>query len=120
MNTLSICHRCPKVQARCQGACLCTVSGLDIVDHAASGQCPAGYFGHLTASQFAQGVAGIAKALTGTGGASNELVVERTAICRDCPEAELVAGAFHRCRICKCATWAKIRNATEQCPASHW
>jgi hypothetical protein len=67
-------------------------------------------------SKIAHGAVGIAKAVTGTGGASDETIKARTAICNACPKAQLAAGAMQRCTLCGCATWAKVRNAGEQCP----
>lgn len=68
----------------------------------------------------AHGLVGIAKAVTGTGGASDELVKHRTAICSGCEHAELIAGILQNCKICGCSTWAKIRNADEKCPEGKW
>lgn len=62
------------------------------------------------------GITGIAKAITGTGGASEQVVAERQAICESCPKAIIAAGVLRRCSLCGCSTWAKIRNANEQCP----
>ena len=39
---LVTCHRCPLRQRVCRGACPCTVSGRDIIDHATAGDCPNG------------------------------------------------------------------------------
>jgi hypothetical protein len=74
----------------------------------------------LTPAKVAHGVVGIAKALTGTGGTSVDLVAHRTAVCRSCPHAELAAGVLQRCSLCGCSTWAKIRNAREACPIGRW
>lgn len=41
---LRICHKCQFRQRGCQGPCVCTVDGRDIIEHATSGQCPKGYF----------------------------------------------------------------------------
>jgi hypothetical protein len=64
--------------------------------------------------------AGIAKAVAGQGGADDETIANRTAICTACDQAVMVAGTFQQCTICKCATWAKVRNATEKCPLGKW
>jgi hypothetical protein len=74
----------------------------------------------LTPARIAHGAVGIAKAITGTGGASPETVAARLAICAPCEHAELTAGVLRRCRLCGCSTWAKVRNAAEQCPAGKW
>ena len=74
----------------------------------------------LTVGQVIHGAAGIAKALTGTGGASDELVATRLAVCNACPHAEKFLGMLQRCGLCGCSTWAKIRNADERCPAGKW
>jgi hypothetical protein len=68
----------------------------------------------------AHGAAGIARALTGTGGADESLIASRTAICAGCEHAQLVAGRLQRCGLCGCATWAKVRNRTEHCPVGKW
>jgi hypothetical protein len=74
----------------------------------------------LTPARLAHGAVGIARAVTGTGGASAETVTARLAICNPCEHAQLTAGVLRRCRLCGCSTWAKVRNAAEQCPAGKW
>jgi hypothetical protein len=117
---LTICRRCPL--ARCAGQCACT-DGQPIEQHADAGECPAGKFAGRSASpltMIAHGAAGIAKAVTATGGASEEVIRSRTAICGGCPEAVMVAGVFQKCEVCGCGTWAKVRNAAEACPLGKW
>ncbi len=41
-GNLAACHRCPRRQSACAGACLCTVDERDIIDHARVGDCPLG------------------------------------------------------------------------------
>lgn len=41
---IHLCHKCDKRQARCAGECRCAIDGVDIIQHAKSGQCPKGYF----------------------------------------------------------------------------
>ena|SRR6185312_1697901 len=69
----------------------------------------------LTAGHVAHGAAGIARAVTGTGGASDELIASRTEICEACPNWSKPMGVG-RCKLCGCLTWAKVRNAAERCP----
>ena len=38
--TIAICHRCPSRQKKCAGPCVCTISGKDIIEHAAAWECP--------------------------------------------------------------------------------
>jgi hypothetical protein len=42
---IHLCQGCPHRQQRCAGPCPCTIDGRDILDHAAAGDCPKGYFG---------------------------------------------------------------------------
>ena len=50
-----------------------------------------------------------------------EILAEREAICRACPEWDAQAlNATGRCRKCGCSTWAKLRMATECCPLGKW
>ena len=41
---IAICHRCPHRQRPCKGPCACTIDGVDIIEHAKSGECPNGRF----------------------------------------------------------------------------
>jgi len=76
--------------------------------------------GALTAQTILRGAVGITKAITGQDRASQETITRRTQTCRDCPQAQITAGLFWRCRLCGCATWAKVRNAGEKCPVAKW
>jgi hypothetical protein len=50
-----------------------------------------------------------------------EALATREATCRACPEWDAAAlNATGRCRKCGCATWAKLRMATERCPLGKW
>jgi hypothetical protein len=50
-----------------------------------------------------------------------EILAEREAACRACPEWDAAAlNATGRCRKCGCSTWAKLRMATERCPLGKW
>jgi hypothetical protein len=50
-----------------------------------------------------------------------EILAEREATCRACPEWDAKAlNATGRCRKCGCSTWAKLRMATERCPIGKW
>jgi hypothetical protein len=71
-------------------------------------------------AMLASGAAGVVRAVTGAGGASRELIDSRLAVCGTCPHAVVVGGLFRQCSICKCATWAKVRNVNERCPAGKW
>ena len=50
-----------------------------------------------------------------------EILAEREATCRACPEWDAEAlNNTGRCRKCGCSTWAKLRMATERCPVGKW
>lgn len=50
-----------------------------------------------------------------------EILAEREATCRACPEWDAAAlRGTGRCRKCGCSTWAKLRMATESCPLGKW
>jgi hypothetical protein len=50
-----------------------------------------------------------------------DILAEREATCRACPEWDAAAmGGTGRCRKCGCSTWAKLRMATERCPIGKW
>jgi hypothetical protein len=50
-----------------------------------------------------------------------EILAEREATCRACPEWDPSAlNNTGRCRKCGCSTWAKLRMATETCPLGKW
>ncbi|MFZ9964799.1 MAG: hypothetical protein ACO3GO_06280 [Terrimicrobiaceae bacterium] len=50
-----------------------------------------------------------------------DILAEREAICRACPEWDAAAlNSTGRCRKCGCSTWAKLRMATERCPLGKW
>ena len=50
-----------------------------------------------------------------------DILAEREAICRACPEWDAAAlNSTGRCRKCGCSTWAKLRMATERCPIGKW
>jgi hypothetical protein len=50
-----------------------------------------------------------------------EILAQREATCRACPEWDAAAlNKTGRCRKCGCSTWAKLRMATERCPIGKW
>jgi hypothetical protein len=50
-----------------------------------------------------------------------EILAEREATCRTCPEWDAQAlNKTGRCRKCGCSTWVKLRMATERCPIGKW
>jgi hypothetical protein len=125
---LKICQVCPFKQRFCyeNQPCLCTADGADIREHARDGHCPQNMYPIVpqtqrsTVSTIAHGAAGIARAVTGTGGADDELIQKRTSICAGCEQNVLSLGLIHRCQLCGCLTWAKARNLEEKCPANKW
>jgi hypothetical protein len=128
---LKICLCCPFKQRFCTEGqpCLCTADGVDIRDHARDAHCPQNLYPpppqplhphQSTVATIAHGAAGIARAVTGTGGADDALVKKRAAICTDCEHNKLSVGLIHRCELCGCLTWAKTRNLEEKCPANKW
>ena len=135
MLNISICHQCKHRGPVTDGACPCLADPekRDIVEHAEYTGCPEGKFPKSDkprpeprptrmspARTAAHAAAGIVKAVVGTGGASEELVKQRTAICGGCEHAILSLGVLSRCKLCGCATWAKVRNADEKCPVGKW
>jgi len=124
---LAICNRCPFRQRNCVDGqpCLCTADSLDILQHARDGHCPQNLYPpqRTLAGTIAHGVAGIAKAVTGQGGADAELVAKRSQICGEC-EHNVVSmaslGMVYKCDLCDCLTWAKARNLNEKCPIGKW
>ena len=121
---LTICRSCPFKARWCvEGqACLCTADGADILDHAKDGHCPQNMYPTPPAQpmNLVHGVAGIARAVTGTGGADAQTVQKRASICTECEHNVLSLGLIHRCELCGCLTWAKTRNLEEKCPANKW
>lgn len=113
---LAVCHRCEHRQRANPWTVNCGKTGRNIVDHATTGDCPINRFSTAHGHGIITSVIGIARALTGTGGASQEMIDQRTAICMTCDNVEAVAGVMNRCKLCGCSTWAKIRNADEHCP----
>ena len=50
-----------------------------------------------------------------------DILAQREATCRACPEWDAAAlNGTGRCRKCGCSTWAKLRMATEACPLGKW
>ena len=123
-QNLAICNTCPFRQRICadNAPCLCTADGTDVRDHAKEGHCPQGRYPlpKTTAETIANGVAGIARAVTGTGGADDQLIQQRTSICATCEHNVLSLGLIYRCDVCGCLTWAKARNLNEKCPINKW
>jgi hypothetical protein len=66
------------------------------------------------------GAAGVARAVTGTGGADAEMIAARTKVCEGCDQAQVVAGLIRTCKLCGCGVWAKVRNTAEKCPLGKW
>ena len=118
---LATCRRCPFKQKDCDDEiCACTADGLSIAEHASSGQCPQNLFPPPSDSRLVRGAIGLARAVTGTGGADPALANERWEKCTRCPENHLALGLVHQCNLCGCLTWAKVRNRDEKCPAGKW
>jgi hypothetical protein len=52
---------------------------------------------------------------------TEEQLAERMNICKSCPEWDSAAFAgTGKCKLCGCATKAKLRMATEKCPINKW
>ncbi|HEY8750896.1 MAG TPA: hypothetical protein VIM11_23130 [Tepidisphaeraceae bacterium] len=125
---LRICQVCPFKQRFCthDQPCACTADGVDIREHARDGHCPQNMYPtsppppRSAVSTLAHGAAGIARAVTGTGGADEQVIQNRTNICTTCEHNVLSLGLIHRCELCGCLTWAKTRNLEEKCPAGKW
>jgi hypothetical protein len=67
-----------------------------------------------------QGMMGLAKAALGIDRASDELIRQRTEICRGCEHAKFVAGKLASCGLCGCIIKAKVRIPREHCPIKKW
>lgn len=127
-QNLAVCQRCPFLRrAAGHGPGICGADGIDVAEHARLGQCPQNlYPPKPIAAQgppkptLAHGAAGVARAVTGTGGADAKTIEHRSRICAACPHNILTLGLINRCDLCGCLTWAKVRNATEKCPAGKW
>ncbi|HWE02452.1 MAG TPA: hypothetical protein VG326_08570 [Tepidisphaeraceae bacterium] len=79
-QNLAQCHRCPRRQAKCAGACACMEDGRDIVEHAKAGDCALGR--HIAAPPSGLGdvVASLAKRV----GADRAAAVFHRLTGRDC------------------------------------
>jgi hypothetical protein len=123
---IATCHRCPKRQRPVNGVSLCTLSGGNIVDHAARAQCPEQRFASSALATLTHGVAGIVKAVLHIDRADEATIIKRREICTACPESvPIVKGAgiiskCDKCKICGCVLAAKIVNAGEACPLGKW
>lgn len=119
MNTVHqnilTCHRCIY-----RSGTDCTKSTLNLSEHAEAGSCPEGFYNGQPMPLRKKLDAAAKVALSIVSPANDALIAERTAICTTCHEAEMVGGLFRRCKICRCATWAKVRNASEACPIGKW
>jgi len=148
-KSVDVCVACDKRPKICNGPCACSVDGRDVLHHLTIDGCPLDKFPKpddkptevqppvdeailaalpkrpepekLTPAQMViHGAKGIAKAIFGVGGADEALIKSRTDICNTCENAILSLGVLSRCKLCGCATWAKVRNANEHCPAGKW
>ena len=115
---LGVCRRCPFHQ-RFGNVSVCSADQAEIEEHARSGMCPQNLY-PPPGSKLFRGAAGVAKAVTGTGGADAELIAKRIRICSTCSHNKLTLGLAHMCELCGCFTWAKARNLKEKCPAGKW
>lgn len=53
LTALQVCHKCELRQRPCSGPCAC-YDGVDILDHAARGECPKGRFAGTVAAPIAR------------------------------------------------------------------
>lgn len=93
---------------------------MSLGEHASSGQCPQNLFPPPNDAKLVRGAVGLARAVTGTGGADPKLVEQRQKLCSRCIHHHLTLGLLYQCDLCGCFTWAKVRNQTEKCPAGKW
>lgn len=123
---IAICNQCPFRERPCADAdpCACQADHVDIREHAKAAHCPLNLYPadpqRSLVGTVAHGLAGIARAVTGTGGAEDPLVERRLSICATCPHNVVTLGMVNRCELCGCLTWAKARNLEEKCPAGKW
>ena len=66
-------------------------------------------------NKFVAGVMGVAKAVTRTGRAPDQIIVQRRIICATCPHHQITM-AGKKCSICGCWTDLKTANADQSCP----
>ena len=59
-HNLSTCHRCPRRQSECAGACACIEDGQDLIEHATRGICPLHRFPNLPPRGLGDVVANVA------------------------------------------------------------
>src|SRR5437588_10719096 len=102
---LGVCRRCPFHQ-RFGNVSVCSADQAGIEGHGRSGMCPQNLY-PPPGSKLFRGAAGVAKAVTGTGGADAELIAKRIRICSTCSHNKLTLGLAHMCELCGCFTWAK-------------
>lgn len=62
-----------------------------------------------------KGIIGLTKAHAGFDKADDATMSERQSICEQCEQNDL-----GRCQKCGCYLWAKVRVASERCPAGKW
>jgi hypothetical protein len=62
-RNIAACHRCPRRQSSCAGACACLEDGRDIVEHASAGDCPLGRYAPAAPLGLGDTVAALAKAV---------------------------------------------------------
>ncbi len=68
-------------------------------------------------NKFFAGVAGVAKAITRTGRAPEQIIIQRRQICVACPHQQITM-AGKKCALCGCWTDLKTVNADQFCPAT--
>jgi len=64
-ENLAACHRCPRRQPACAGACACLEDGEDIIGHAGGGRCPLGRYRALPPRGLGDVVANVARRVGG-------------------------------------------------------
>ena len=127
VNNVRVCIACLRSRGiECNGICPCPADTPDqqrtVIQHAEAGFCPENRFGEKQEPHgwsklpIITGAIGVARAITGTGGASEEVIQRRTSICMACDHRIVIGGFLHQCKLCGCSTWAKVRNAEEHCP----
>lgn len=120
LNQIILCHRCVN-----RKGLTCAMSGELFDRHLEEGKCPEGFFlgQPLPVHRIVEGAAGLARACAGIDRTDPEIVAARTAVCLKCPGdfAEKDAhGQLVKCRVCRCALWAKLSDATASCPQGYW
>lgn len=116
-----VCTHCERADlSKTHAPCLADAKRRYIGDIAQAGDCPENKYPLSGTQKLFHGAAGVGSAILRAGRPIESAIRRRTALCNSCDHAVMQLGAVRQCRLCGCATWAKIRNASEHCPIGRW